>query len=1772
MGKENAKVLAERLAKRKGILALRDNIEKFVVKFNEEDDVCQVPVRLESLDQLKVEFLDVQNTIEKLDDVGNLDANIDLRVDFEQRYCDVKGFLLSKRAVDLNQTLNTSMGSHAQSPSFHLRLPKIDLPQFNGDYSRWLSFRDTFVSMIHANPDIPTVAKLQYLLQSLGPKAKKPYESVEIKADNYFLTWSALLKRYDNKRLLKRQLFKGLYDLPAVTQECASEIHTLADDFQRYVKALEKLGEPVDHWDTPLVNMLSYKLDHDTARAWEEKTSEKVDVTYEEMVEFLYQRVRVLDAVSRETEHVASAKVVGASSKQSSTHRESRPKFVANTASSTNSKGACILACPDNHPLRKCPVFLGKDVRQRRDLVAQKRLCWNCLSTGHPARKCGSKFSCQTCHERHHSLVHAPPALKVSSTPAVTSNTSEQPSSAASVIAAPVGSSSTPPQVSMAVQTACNTVLLETVIVKVVDDHGKEHQARALLDSASMSNFMSGQLAKNLYNRQTKVDIAVAGIGVSTQRVRSAITTTIESRNKSFSTKLEFLILRQPSAQLPTVPIDISTWKFPDTVLADENFNVPGKVDLVIGSESFWELHTGRKISLGTGLPWVVETHFGWAVSGIASAETTCIPRICQLSSVNDRLEAAIQKFWEVETILDGPAHSVDENRCEEFYAQTTTRDATGRYIVRLPRTENPEIVLGSSKDIAERRFLSLERRLERDPATKEAYHKFMDEYLTLGHMELVSEPVDYRKPHCYLPHHPVFKQSSTTTKVRVVYDASCKTSSGYSVNETMLVGPVVQPDLLSTLLKFRFQAIALVADVEKMYRQVLVHPDDRPLQRIVWRFNPTDPISTYELRTVTYGTASAPFLATRTLAQIAQDNSELYPSAADAVAKDFYVDDLISGAPDVESAIKLRREISTMLAAAGFPLKKWASNAPEALRDVPPEDLALLPIYDLQDGQTVTTLGIVWNPQTDTLCFRVQLPAPASVLSKRKVMSYIAQIWDPFGLAGPTTLKAKLFMQRLWALKHKGEVCAWDTPLPLKIQVEWKDFHLTLHMLSQVRVPRFVSTPGATIQLHFFSDASEKAYGTCCYVRAVAANGVTTNLLSSKSKVASLSTHDSINRLELNGGRLATQLYEKVKIALSLSDAVPVFFWTDSITVLHWLNSLPSRWKTYVANRVSQIQLCTSRHIWRHVPGIDNPADYISRGLSPLELLDCSCWWFGPLWLKQNPNLWPKTVLVAENSSTVSKEERKVPIVAMTTVQADFNNHLFSLSSSFSKLRRAVVFCQRYLAQLLKRATQREKDPENYVPLTVDKAKPLAVQPLSTQELQNAECTLVRLAQQEHYAEEISDLSGGEWVSKSSPLKWLNPFVDQHRILRVGGRLRNAELTHDVKHPIVLSAKHPLTALLASHYHTKLLHAGPALMLATLRQKYWILGGRNLVKSEYHRCRKCFRNKPTLVTQSIADLPASRVAPTRPFSVCGVDYCGPFFIKSPIRNRGPTKVYVAIFVCFSTKAVHIELVSDLSTPAFIAALRRLVARRGQIVELNSDNATAFKGAANALHRVYQMLKVEENDRNAIFTWCSENGIRWKFIPPRAPHFGGLWEAAVKSAKTHLLKTMGTTSAKYEDMLTLLAQIEMCLNSRPLTPMPDDPADPEVLTPGHFLVGSSLQAVPEMNLKEIPDNRLNNWELTQKRVQQIWSRWYPEYLQQLQSRATKGCSPPVAIEVGRVVIINEDNVPPASWPLGKIVKLHPGKDGVVRVVTLRTAAAKEVVRAVARIALLPTLQ
>ncbi|XP_053597334.1 uncharacterized protein LOC128668418 [Microplitis demolitor] len=316
-----------------------------------------------------------------------------------------------------------------------------------------------------------------------------------------------------------------------------------------------------------------------------------------------------------------------------------------------------------------------------------------------------------------------------------------------------------------------------------------------------------------------------------------------------------------------------------------------------------------------------------------------------------------------------------------------------------------------------------------------------------------------------------------------------------------------------------------------------------------------------------------------------------------------------------------------------------------------------------------------------------------------------------------------------------------------------------------------------------------------------------------------------------------------------------------------------------------------------------------------------------------------------------------------------------------------------------------------------------------------------------------------------------------------------------------------------------------------------------------------------------MGDLPSYRVEQARPFHRVGVDYCGPLFIKERrFRNRQKLKVYVAVYVCMSTKAVHLELVSDLTTEAFLASLKRFFSRRGLSSDIYSDNGSNFVGASRELQELYTLINSPAH-KKSIQQYAAEQNINWHFIPPRAPHFGGLWEAAVKSFKNHLIRTVGDTLLTFEQLETYITEIEAILNSRPISPLSSDPNDLLPLTPGHFLIGGPLTSFPQVDFTDTNSNRLSAWQHAQQLKQHFWKRWYKEYLHQLITRVSDSKNPD-NIQVGSLVLISEDNLPPLKWALGRVISVHPGADGVVRVATLKTASG-EYKRCVKRLCPLP---
>lgn len=742
---------------------------------------------------------------------------------------------------------------------------------------------------------------------------------------------------------------------------------------------------------------------------------------------------------------------------------------------------------------------------------------------------------------------------------------------------------------------------------------------------------------------------------------------------------------------------------------------------------------------------------------------------------------------------------------------------------------------------------------------------------------------------------------------------------------------------------------------------------------------------------------------------------------------------------------------------------------------------------------------------------------------TKRSVLSTIAQIYDPLGLLTPYIIIAKIILQRLWLAK-----IGWDDPIPKILKVTWENFISKLKYLQDLRIPRYVIGNNTLItELHIFSDASQDAYGACAYIRTYSDTSITVNLLCAKSKVAPVKPV-SIPRLELCGAVLGARLYVKLIKSLRLSFD-NVYFWSDSTIVLGWLKTSPNMLKTFVQNRVVEVNELTGDRQWLHVAGKQNPADLLSRGVHLDVLISSDVWWQGPSFL-HTPNMdWAHDI----HSSKLNFDDLPELKLNKTVLISQINQVSFPFErfSCFNHMRHVVAYIFRFINNCRdKTKTQRITDC-----LTVD-------------ELDHSTRVLTRIAQQQSFSEIYDNLKNNRSLNFPRHISSLNIFLDEHDIIRVGGRLTYSKsFSYDKKHPMLLCAKHIFTRLIFQFQHKTLLHAGPQLLLATIRETWWPIRGRNLAKQVVHTCVKCVRMKAKPLKVKMGNLPLERVEPGYPFIRCGVDYAGPLFMLNRAgRGAKLTKCYICLFICFTTRAIHLELVTNLTTEAYLLALKRFISRRGKPLEIYSDNGKTFVGALK------EFSKFLENTQNDILEFSANNSIRFTFIPPYTPHFGGLWEAGVKACKFHLYCVMGNAHLTYEELSTVLAQIEAVLNSRPISPMSTDPNDLLPLSPAHFLIGRPLTAPASRDLTTTATHRLPRYDRVEQMRQNFWNRWSKEYISELQKR-TKWQNHQDTIIPNTLVLIKEDNLSPLKWRLGRVLETFAGKDGISRVASIKTA-------------------
>lgn len=1691
--------------------------------------ISELKIRLSKIEELYHDYDSIQSDLENVSDIP--EDQYKERETYETHY-----YAAIAAAQELLSKQETSAGTGSvtgdstvsgNKGGIKLKLPTIHLPTFSGQYHNWLEFHDTYLSLIHLNDTIPRISKFHYLRAALKDSAALIISSLDFSDENYDVAWQLLCDRYNNRRLLVYNHVQAIINIEHGTQESFKVLRNIIDTVNRNIRALKTLKLPTDGWDVLIIHLVSSKLDSVTSREWETYRNALDDLaTLADFNKFLKNRADLLETIAEVHNNGLKGRHSGNTHKQGdSTHKQKT--FTVNSESSNNNKPYSCPLCKGNHAIYQCSSFKSLSIEARIQKARSLNLCLNCLRNGHKSFKC-RMGGCSHCRKRHNTMLHlnGPSSTQDTNNGSTDSQpTSTQPTANASSVVLCTAQSntqlSTSSQDNVVLSATHNSqcvILLSTATINVTDHNGHKHRVRALLDNGSTSSFITKSLCDKLKIPTRSTSTLVEGLNRQSSCIFKRCDVVISSLINSYSESIHCLVVPHITQALPCKQVNHKGLDIPPNItLADPLFHTPSQVDMLLGADLFWSVLLNNNISLGKNKPTLSETKFGWLISGPTHSLQHNIDTVhCNHLSTHydDQLQDQLTKFFELETVTVHKPVSKEEQECESNFIQTTTRENDGRFIVTIPLKESPQ-KLGSSYEQALSRFISLERRFKRDPLFKKQYAEFIKEYISLGHMTENTTP-DKDEYTYIMPHHGVLRETSLTTKLRVVFDASAVTSSGLSFNNIQMVGPTVQSDLISILIRFRQFKYVVTADVEKMYRMVKVTESQHMLQQILWRFEPNEQLRQYKLNTVTYGTASAPYLATRCLVQLGKECTD--KSVSDAIIKGFYVDDFIYGDNDMSKLVDICRGVINQLESGQLSLRKWNSNNSSIIQQLIGEN-SKDELLNLSNHEYSKTLGLLWGCKEDVLLFSANIKQHEHI-TKRTILSTMAQIFDPLGLINPCILQAKIILQKLWSLK-----ITWDENVSSEIQASWCNFIKTLADIRKIRIPRHVTCDYPVIcELHAFSDASTQAYSACIYLRSVSQNNeVTVKLVTAKSRVAPLKPM-TVPRLELSGALLAARLADKVKS--SLIGVHSCTYWCDSTIVLAWINtSKTNLLKPFVYNRIHELKSLTKSGTWRYVPTRSNPADIGSRGADARHLESNSLWWSGPAFLTELESNWPgPPTNIKEDDLPEFKVQSHLNISEQQSVE--FVNRF----SEFSKLQRITAYILRFIRNC--------RSPQNkYIGF------------LTLHELNGSLITLCRISQHESFHQECTLLKNKQQLPLKNKLTNLNPFLHSDGLIRVGGRLSNSHYRYDTKHPILLHASNHITVLIFRFYHKLLMHAGPQLLLSNIRHKFWALNGRNLSRKTVHNCVTCCRFSGRITQPIMGNLPEQRLHADYPFINTAVDYAGPVMILNR-KGRGShlIKAYICIFVCLAIRAVHIELVTDLSSETFISALNRFIARRGKPVNIFSDNGTCFVGACNELAR---FLKLNANYLSA---HASNLSINFKFSPAYSPHFNGLAEGAVKSVKHHLKRILALANLTYEEMNTVLTQIEAILNSRPLTPLSTDPSDLVALTPSHFLLGRTLTVLPSPQAQDTTRlSTFSRYMRTQQLKTHFWDRFYKEYITELQKRQ-KWCKGGRDLRLGEMVLVKDDRLPPNRWLLGRVTSVYPGSDGVTRVADVKTTS------------------
>ena len=1346
--------------------------------------------------------------------------------------------------------------------------------------------------------------------------------------------------------------------------------------------------------------------------------------------------------------------------------------------------------CEYPHCAEDCRRAKNWSVTERRERLRRTNACFWCLQRGHRAADCvAGRPRCTGCGGRHHSLLCSGTtnaAANMATVPPETSHINmENPA------ANPGEDTENSATVTAARATKRDKVLMQTAKVEAVGETSSR-TVRIMLDSGSNQTFVRTAVARDLGchvlgSEPLRVETFGGGQTAPCLTRKVQLTLKVSDRREVALAAYE---VPDICAAPPTATVNELS-KYPHLTglqLAEPSgrSSLGEEVDVLIGLDHLQDVLDGR-MKMGSSGPIAMGSIFGWILAGrMQSTGGGITPVVSNFVHATHRDN--LEDLWTLEGIgissdgVSGGTKKLEEDEeAVRHFLKTCQRLPDGRYECRWPWKEGGAEHLPTNEQHARVRLKACEAALRKNGRLQE-YDDAIQEYIERGHAEKAPDEPD--GPVHVLPHHAVYKKD----KIRVVFDAAA--GHPESLNDFIRTGPNLIADLTGVLMRFRLNRIGLTADLEKAFLQLSLHPADRDVTRFLWRSHALDPEpTTYRMTRVVFGVNASPFLLQATIRQHLKLFEASDPELVNKLSRDIYCDDLITSVETEEEALQVKDQTMQIFSEAMMNMTKWTSSLQSS---ADPQQLAKC------FSPEKKVLGLSWSPTTDELIIKTdQVASLGSSMpeTKRTILSIAARFYDPLGFLSPLLVRAKMMLKVLWKI-GKG----WDQTITSDVQEKWRRWLRELYDLGSLSVPR---TYGPNVcrsyQLHVFCDASKEAYAAVAYIRTSQGEQTSTALLISKSRL-SPSQEMSIPRLELTAALIGARLLSYVKEQLSVPPQHS-FLWTDSMVTLCWVQSDSERWGVYVRNRIREIQALTTTGSWQHCPGHENPADLPSRGVSA-DRLRSDLWLHGPKWLAQDKSNWPQGQGVESEPPECRLEEKKRTLAVVS--RSGGNDCLLLDPTKYSTLGRLL----RVTAWVLRWVRNCKKSKRDG--------------PLTTEELGEALTYWIR-SSQAVFRDEITALEEGRDLSPRSRLWRLRPKLEDG-VLKKSGRLQESLMTEEEKHPIILPPDHHLTQLLAEDMHRQLCHAGTQQVLSSLRDKFWILRGRQAVRSALRRCRNCAIFSAQPLSQVPAPLPRTRVRPTRPFQHTGVDLGGPLFVRGTSRQQ-TDKLYFVVFTCAVTRALHLEVVSSQKTADFIKAYRRFSARRGRPQSILSDNAKTFKGAASIL---------------------ASEGVSWHYIVERAPWWGGFWERMVGLTKFALRRTLSRALLGREELETVLCSIEGAINERPLTAVSDDPNDQRPLRPADFLhcpVGDEV---------EDGDGGLKNRMRYKRTVaSHLWKRWQTEYLRNL--RDFQHASRSGDANIGDLVLIEGEIGNRLTWKTGVIKQLHPGRDGLSRAATLQTA-------------------